>query len=304
MRFPLYYLSLLLLIGSACTSCKKTVTPSSPVPDPNPPETLKLAKPIQAVALCDYNLDETALTAAGWAKTFDDDFTAGLDKWNVWRGGAFNNELQYYQPGNVQIANGALVITAHKETVTGRTHPWDETQKTFSFTSGRLESKTNVSANATTRKVRMAARIKIAKGYGMWPAFWSYGDPWPTQGEIDILEARGQEPNKYQTNYFYGRQEGRNLVRGATGYITASEDLSACYHVYELVWEQNSLTSYLDGKQIEVKTAGGYIDDMFGTTQRITLNLAVGGAFFTALDASKIEPGTMYVDWVKVFTAN
>jgi hypothetical protein len=29
--------------------------------------------------------------------------------------------------------------------------------------------------------------------------------PWPTQGEIDILEARGQEDMKYQTNYFYGR---------------------------------------------------------------------------------------------------
>lgn len=304
MRFSLYYLCVILLIGSACTSCKKTVTAPPPAPTPNPPETLKLAKPIQAIADCNYQFDEAALTTAGWAKTFDDDFTAGLGNWSVWRGGAFNNELQYYQPENIQVANGALVITARKENVTGRTHPWDETQKTFTYTSGRIESNTYVSANTATRKVRMAARIKIAKGYGMWPAFWSYGDPWPTQGEIDILEARGQEPDKYQTNYFYGRQEGRNLVRGATGYITANMDLSTCYHVYELVWEQNSLTSYLDGKQIEVKTAGGYIDDMFGKSQRIALNLAVGGAFFTALDPTKIETGAMYVDWVKVFTAN
>jgi beta-glucanase (GH16 family) len=147
------------------------------------------------------------------------------------------------------------------------------------------------------------ARLKLAKGYGMWPAFWSYGDPWPTQGEIDIVEARGQEPNKYQTNYFYGTRAGRNLVRNATGYITADADLTNCYHVYEMVWEQNSLTSYLDGQVVEVKTSGGYIPSLFGKSERITLNLAVGGDFFNNLNPALIQTGTLYVDWVKVFTA-
>jgi beta-glucanase (GH16 family) len=87
----------------------------------------------------------------------------------------------------------------------------------------------------------MMARIKLPGGYGMWPAFWSYGDPWPTQGEIDILEARGQEDMKYQTNYFYGRTENRNLVRGAEGFVTTDVSLQTCYHVYEMIWSQNDL---------------------------------------------------------------
>ena len=253
-------------------------------------------------AICDYNFDETTLTNSGWAKAFEDNFDADLSKWNTWTGGAFNNELQYYQDANLQVSGGNLVITAKKETVTGVTTPYDATPKTFQYTSGRIECKSNVSASTATPKVRMVARIKLPKGYGMWPAFWSYGDPWPTQGEIDFVEARGQEPTKYQTNYFYGRTANRNLVRNAVGYITASEDLTACYHVYEMLWEQNTLTSFLDGKQVEVKS-GGYIPDLFGKTERITLNLAVGGNFFTNLDPTQIQPGTMYVDYVKVFTS-
>lgn len=255
-----------------------------------------------ATTICDYDRPDNELTSQGWTKVFEDNFDTDLSKWNIWTGGAFNNELQYYQAANLQVTNGNLVITARKQRMTGATTPFDATPKTFDYTSGRIECKTNVSANSTSPKVRMVARIKLPSGYGMWPAFWSYGDPWPTQGEIDFVEARGQEPTKYQTNYFYGKARNRNLVSGAEGYITADADLTTCYHIYEMVWEKNTLTSYLDNKQVEVKS-GGYIPNLFGKTERITLNLAVGGAFFTNLDPALIAPGTMAVDYVKVFTS-
>ena len=286
---------------AAFVSCnKQTQTTPQLVADARKPVP---TTPVPSHAICDYNFNETALLNNGWTKAFEDNFDGDLSKWNIWTGGAYNNELQHYQAANLQVVNGSLVITAKKETVTGSTRPFDATQKTFNYTSGRIECKTNVSANATTPKVRMVARIKLAAGYGMWPAFWSYGDPWPTQGEIDFVEARGQEPNKYQTNYFYGKTANRNLVRGQEGYITADKDLTACYHVYEMEWAQNTLTSYLDGKVVETKS-GGYIPNLFGKTERITLNLAVGGNFFTNFNPALITPGTMSVDFVKVFTAN
>lgn len=259
---------------------------------------------VSADASCNYDFDENTLLSTGWTKAFEDNFNTdnNLSKWNIWEGGAFNNELQYYQPGNLQVTGGNLVIMAKKENKTGRTTPWNATQKTFNYTSGRVECKSNVSASTATPKVRMVARIKLPAGYGMWAAFWSYGDPWPTQGEIDIVEARGQEPTKYQNNYFYGRTANRNLVRNGEGFINTDEDLTLCYHVYEMIWEKNTLTSYLDGKVVEVKS-GGYIPNLFGKTERITLNLAVGGNFFNNLDPSKIVTGTMYVDYVKVFTS-
>ncbi len=252
---------------------------------------------------CGYDLDEAAVIAAGWTKTFEDNFSTDLSKWNTWYGGAFNNELQMYQAPNLQVASGNLVISAKKETVTGPTTPFDQTPKTFDYTSGRVECKTNITASSATPKVRVTARIKLPSGYGMWPAFWSYGDPWPTQGEIDILEARGQEDNKYQTNYFYGKTSGRNMVRNAVGYVTTDVSLQSCYHVYELVWSQNSLEFYFDG-QLAFTNTGGYMSSLFGKTERVTLNLAIGGDFFSNFNPTLIQTGTMYVDWVKVFTSN
>jgi beta-glucanase (GH16 family) len=289
----------LILLALIITGCAKDIETKAPTeeiatarPAPPPP-------PVHGI--CDYDINESAIINAGWSKNFEDNFASDLSNWNIWNGGAFNNELQFYQAGNLSVTNGNLVITARQETVTGPTNPFDATPKTFNYTSGRIESKTNVSASPSTPGVRMMARIKLPSGYGMWPAFWSYGDPWPTQGEIDILEARGQEDLKYQTNYFYGKTANRNLVRNAVGFVTTDVSLQSCYHVYEVIWSQNDLKFYFDG--VLVKTnSGGYVPALFGKTERLTLNLAVGGNFFSNFNPSLIQTGTMYVDWVKVFT--
>lgn len=278
--------------------------------EPKAPNSSKLTAPIEVVSsastlatgVCNFTLNESALISTGWTNVFEDEFTTDLNKWNIWYGGAYNNELQLYQANNLQLLNGELLINARKETVVGPTRPDNQTPTSFNYTSGRIESKTLFSASRTVPKVRIIARIKLPAGYGMWPAFWSYGDPWPTQGEIDILEARGQEPFNYATNYFYGRVAGKNLVSGAEGYITSDVDLTTCYHVYELIWSKNDLTFLFDGVVVNVKS-GGYIPNIFGKSEKITLNLAVGGLFFSNFDPALIQTGTMHVDWVKVFTA-
>ena len=294
-------LACVMALAITIISCKKNVNTTNVTdeeiatakPTPPPPPT-----PVHGV--CDYDINEAAITGAGWTKTFEDLFSTNLNNWNIWYGGAFNNELQSYQSSNLSVTNGNLVIAARRETVSGPTTPFDPTPKTFDYTSGRIESTTNFSASASSPNVRMMARIKLPSGYGMWPAFWSYGDPWPTQGEIDILEARGQEDFKYQTNYFYGRTANRNLVRNAEGFVTTDVSLQSCYHVYEMIWSQNDLKFYFDG--VLVKTnSGGYVPSLFGKTERITLNLAVGGLFFSNFNPALIQTGTMYVDWVKVF---
>jgi beta-glucanase (GH16 family) len=284
------------------TACKKQTNSGPEIPEehvtgrPTPPP-----PPTPVHGECDYDIDETTIINAGWSKTFEDNFSNGLTQWNTWYGGAFNNELQLYQAANLSQVNGNLVIEAREGAVTGPTTPFDMTQKNFNYTSGRIESKTLFSASTATPQVRMMARIKLPAGYGMWPAFWSYGDPWPTHGEIDILEARGQEDKKYQTNYFYGRQANRNLVRGAEGFVNTDVSLQTCYHVYELIWSQNSLQFYFDGVLVKTNN-GGYVPNLFGKSEKITLNLAVGGLFFSNFNPALIQTGTMYVDWVKVFT--
>ena len=255
-----------------------------------------------AVGVCDFNPSESALTGPGWSKVFEDGFSGDLAQWTMWVGGAFNEELEFYQPANLQTANGLLSIIARNETVTGPTTPFDATPKTFSYTSGRIESKSYFSASNATPKVRLSARLKLPAGYGMWPAFWSYGDPWPTQGEIDVMEARGQDPLLYQTAYWFGRRPGKNLVSSSATVIASNYSLMDCWHVYEVIWSKNALTFLFDGQVVDTKS-GGYIPSMYGRQERITLNLAVGGQFFGEYDPGSIQPGTFQVDWVKAFTS-
>lgn len=261
-----------------------------------------------------YDMDEKAVTDAGWTKIMNENFSTDLSNWNIWQSGAYNNEYQYYSNSvkNLKLQDGILSITAIKETVTGNKEPFNSTQKTFDFTSARIEHKSTISANSTTPKVRFSARIKLAAGYGMWPAFWSYGDAWPTNGEIDVMEAKGQLPMQFGTNYFYGSTAGTNQVPSNSGLeYVAAKDLTKYWHVYEVIWEETKLTYMLNGKVIRTLTSsvspGQYIDEMFGKTQNIALNLAVGGDYFrnpNLPNPDNIVTGTMHVDWVKVFTSN
>ena len=257
----------------------------------------------------DYDLDETTLAAAGYSKIYEEDFSAGLDQWQVWEGGAYNEELQLYQRQNLTVANGMLEIKSVKQKVRGAVLPGSTALSDYDYSSGRIESDFSIGASNANPKIRISARIKLPEAYGMWPAFWSYGKPWPTHGEIDIMEATGGK-HSYITNYFYGSQPDVSVTSDdlTAEEITTAKDLTSGYHVYELIWTRTSLVFLLDGQVMETKTAAQpgqeYIPAMFGKSQNIILNLAVGGGMFTNLDPSKIQPSSMYVDWVKVFRSD
>jgi len=254
----------------------------------------------------DFDLDETALATQGFTKLYEENFTGDLSQWQVWEGGAFNEELQLYKKQNLIIANGILQIKAVKQDVTGPVLPDSDEISDFDYTSGRIESNFTIAPTQANPTIRISARIKLPEAYGMWPAFWSYGNPWPTHGEIDILEATGDKHN-YITNYYYGSQADTPVTNDdlTSEEINTAKDLTNSYHVYELIWTKISLTFLLDGEVMESKVATQpgqqYIPAMFGKTQNIILNLAVGGGMFNNLDPSKIQPSSMYVDWVKVF---
>jgi len=256
-----------------------------------------------------YDLDESALISHGYTKVFEDNFSSDLSRWNIWEGGAYNNELQLYRRENLKIQNGSLVITPVKEQVSGKSYPESSEIKVFGYTSGRIESKFTYTPSDKTPKIRISARIQLPLGAGMWPAFWSYGTKWPTEGEIDILEALG-ERYKYTTDYFYGKNAG--IVDSNDEFtvksITSPTDLTNLYHVYEVIWTKTSLTFFLDGKVIDEKLStspgGEFIPAFYGKLQHIALNLAVGGDIFgKEFDNSTIKTSPMHVDWVRVYTS-
>ncbi|MFD0862242.1 family 16 glycosylhydrolase [Sungkyunkwania multivorans] len=246
---------------------------------------------------------------AEWQLIFEENFDdPSLANWNPWNAGAFNNEIQLYRSAQLSTDNGILTIAAERMAIEGPTNPFDNTPKDFEYVSGRIESKSlyGPSNVAGHRSYRFTARIKLPKGNGMWPAFWSYGNEWPTNGEIDILEARGNRPMEFQSNIFYGTQPGVPLTMDA---VTAklhemNVDLTEDYHEYEAIWTENQLRIIFDNEIIHTYHANpqNYIRALFGKKHRIVLNVAVGGVFFNNTNTNDFaDDATMQIDWVRVY---
>jgi hypothetical protein len=301
------YLYILLAIASVSMlgSCKKTTATNKGKQDTTTTPVSPYTNPKTAsVTNADYDVSDTAFTNHGWTKAYDEEFNTDLSNWGVMTGGMYL-EQECNEPANVQIVNGVLQITAKKETVSGPKYVGNDTTATFNYTSGWLTSAYTFAANDATPKVRVVARVKVASGYGLTSLFWSYGDgAWPTQGEIDYLETQGNDTKVYATDYSYGPTVNVNIVSGGLLYNPTTVDLSAHYHVYVMEWTKTALTSYLDGKLVETKTAGGAISDLYGKQQRISFSLPIGGLYYADLKTANIQGGTMSIDYVKVFTSN
>lgn len=256
----------------------------------------------------DSTEEETVDTNRPWNLVWEDDFDGNLSKWNIWESGAFNNEIQFYRPQQLAIENGILTISVQREAVTGETNPFDSNEKDFEYVSGRIESKTTFGPSSATGETeyRFMARIRMPAGNGMWPAFWSYGDPWPTQGEIDIIEARGNEPMQFSSNIFYGTEPGVPLNDNANTVVEyeLEVNMTADFHEYELIWKANSLEILFDGERLHLYNANNenFIRQLFGKKQQVVVNCAVGGFFFPNANSSTFaDTSTMQVDWVRVY---
>jgi len=281
-------------------SCKK---PAALKPDTTTTNNKPPTNPKTAVTTCDYDFSETDFTNSGWTKIFDDEFTGDLSNWYAFTGGV-QNEQQCFEPANVQIVNGALQISAKQETVTGPATINSTTQKTFNYTSGSIVSNLTFSASSSAPKMRIVARIKVASGYGLVSIFDSYGINWPTNGQINFLQVEGNDTKEYETNYFFGNTPGQNIVNNSILFNPADQDLSTCWHVFMTEWTKTSLNYYLDGQLVEQKTAGGEVPSLFGKEENLALSLPIGGLYYDDFVPANIQTGTMYVDYIKVFTSN
>jgi hypothetical protein len=249
--------------------------------------------------------ENASIDGASWNLIFEDEFE-NLAAWDAWYGGAFNNEIQLYTKEQLNLEEGILKINALRKPVVGPSLPNDTTPKNFEYVSGRIESKDlyGPSDQDGEREYRFVARIKLPSGHGMWPAFWAYGDPWPTQGEIDILEARGSETDRFSSNIYFGPTNGVNINQDTESKHTIGQNLTEDFHLYEMIWRPNSIEILFDNEIVHAYEASrnNNIEQLLGKKQKIVFNTAVGGWFFRDQDANNYaDSSTMEVDWVRVY---
>ena len=173
------------------------------------------------------------LDPAKWAFDSGNSLAAGKDLIPGWG----NNELEFYtsRPQNVFVSDGMLHLRAIKENY-----------KNCKYTSGRIKTRDKFSK----KYGRFEFRAKLPTGKGMWPAIWllpekeEYGG-WAASGEIDLLEARGQEPEKVLGTLHYGSHWPANVHTGKD-YIYPDHGTIADFHVYALEWEPGEIRWYVD----------------------------------------------------------
>ena len=232
-----------------------------------------------------------------WKLVWGDDFdgasgtAANASNWAYDTGpNWYNGELQDYTSGSTNASldgNGNLVIEARKETREGK-----------QYTSARLKTE----GKKTFTRGRFEGRMKFPYGQGMWPAFWMLGgNSWPDTGEIDIVENLGREPS-IAHGTMHGPGYSGSAGPTASYTLPASAKFSDDFHIFAVEWESNAIRWYVDDTLYSTKTPA----DINGKTWVfdhgffIILNLAVGGDWPGAPDATTVFPQKMLIDYVRV----
>jgi beta-glucanase (GH16 family) len=214
--------------------------------------------------------------------------------------GWYNGELQYYsagRPENIRVANGRLTIEARHETLDAAAYPdWGGQH----YTSAKIVSK-----QAWTYDF-YEVRAKLPCARGTWPAIWMLPkdmQQWPDDGEIDIMEQVGSEPNLiYASLHTALFNHTKKTQRSAQKRVPTS---CSAFHVYQLDWRPESITIGVDGRgilRVLNNQPGGKGAWPFNTPFDLILNLAIGGNWAAAkgIDDAAM-PQRMEVDYVRVW---
>ena len=289
-----------------------------------------------------------AAAPTGYELSWSDEFDGtSLDtsKWG-YAYGCFDTRLKtqtHYtdSPENVSVSSGYLHLTArhsptrekwNKETrkmetidrTCTRTENGQKVAYPAPFTSGMVQTrddKGNVKY-AAQGDFYAEARIQLPAGPSSWASFWftgTTGGPWPGNGEIDAVEAKGYDPNYLQANTHTPRASDPSKSEQHQGQLGGDGTSQTQFHVYGVEKTGEKITFYLDGiprhtvNYSDIGGANPFVVD--GNGMVIRLNHMVGGSFLatnsgdtTYVDAtpyadSYMGAGSdMLVDYVRVYS--
>ena len=114
---------------------------------------------------------------------------------------------------------------------------------------------------------KLEVRARLPKGDWIWPAIWllprqfSYGD-WPASGEIDLVEARGNEKLFTKDNVSIGIDQVGSTLHWGPFFAANSFDRTHAtknlkngtfadnFHLFSFQWDENGMDFFVDNQKI------------------------------------------------------
>ena len=293
-----------------CGRCQSTISKpkavmTEPSPNQNQATSQSAADPLIGELIWSQEFDgpEGAEPSTEfWSHETGDGAQFGLQGWG-------NQELQYYTPQNVsQDGNSNLVLRADRlagpasaDTVDSRPSAWYGPAE---FTSARITTKDHM----LFEYGRYEVRAKVPAGSGTWSAFWMLGhdiqtNPWPSSGEIDVMEQIGREANRvFGTLHCAGHHSDHGF--GKT--LDLPFDLADDFHTYGVNWQPTQIDWFIDDHLYFSATpeAMGVENWVFDKPYYLLLNLAMGGGLGGEVASDLVNPANLIVDFIRVFKYN
>ena len=149
---------------------------------------------------------------------------------------------------------------------------------------------------------RLEIRCKLEAHQGAWPAIWMVPDaPWPTGGEIDIVERLNYDAFVHHTVHSTYTQAGnkRTPKSSATAPINPND-----YNIYAVELDTDEVRFYVNGEQTfsyaRVPGKENLGQFPFNRPFMLRIDMQLGGSW-----VGEVKPFTkpirMYVDWVRFY---
>lgn len=251
-----------------------------------------------------------------WSDEFNHDGRPDAATWNYERGFVRNHEAQWYQPENAWQEDGLLIIEARREQKPNPDYregsrQWGRQRPTIDYTSACLT--TSQGRQFLYGRLEVSARIPTASG--AWPAIWTLGKglPWPSCGEIDVMEFyRINGVPHILANVAWGSDRQYEAVWNTrrvpfTHFTSRDAEWASRFHVWRMDWDTLSIRLYLDDELLnEVPLSStkngsvGRYTNPFNHPQYILLNLALGGDNGGPIDDEAL-PMRYEIDYVRLY---
>ncbi|AGA76774.1 glycoside hydrolase family 16 protein [Echinicola vietnamensis] len=248
-----------------------------------------------------------------WSEEFNAEGKVNEAFWSFEQGFVRNHEKQYYQKANASVKHGRLVIEGRREEMPNERYEegsgdWRRSQKVAEYTSASINTRGKKAFQYGIIEVK--AKIDTAKG--MWPAIWTLGtdQPWPSCGEVDIMEFyRVDDQPTILANAAWKREGGQWEAQWDEQKVPFSDFTAQQaswpdqFHVWKMEWTDEHIKLYLDEQLLNeidlAKTTNPDGFNPFHQPHYILLNLAIGA---NGGDPSGTAfPRSYEVDYVRVY---